>query len=144
MSISDIFSQVLLDHYHHPRRYGEIPNPDITMDGANPLCGDEIQIQVRADNNEVCDIGFTGKACAICTASTSMFCEKAVGSKFDDLNLLRDTVHNMLHGDEMSKEDRRRLGDALALEGISKLPVRVKCALLVYETWALIADKLKQ
>jgi nitrogen fixation protein NifU and related proteins len=115
MSISDIFSQVLLDHYHHPRHYGEIDNPDVVMDGANPLCGDEIQIQVKGGGDHVSEIGFTGKACAICTASTSMFCEKAVGSKYDDLDKLRDTVHDMLHGDDLTKEDRRRLGDALAL-----------------------------
>ncbi len=143
MSISDIFSTVLLDHYHHPRQHGEMEDADISMDGANPLCGDEIQLHVKAEGNEVKDISFTGTSCAICTASTSMFCEKAVGSSFEDLDKLRETVHDMLHGDDLTKEDRYRLGDALALEGVSKLPVRVKCALLVYETWALIAEKLK-
>ncbi len=143
MSISDVFSAVLLDHYRHPRQYGKLDSPDLEMDGANPLCGDEIHIQVNVDDAHLKEIAFTGKACAICTASTSMFCELAPEKSFSEIEELRELVISMLHGDELSRENRRKLGDIYALEGVSKLPVRVKCALLVWETWALIKKQLE-
>jgi len=143
MSLNEIFSTVLLDHYHHPRQHGHLEHPDHTMEGANPLCGDEIVIEVKVDQETVQDIAFSGKACAICTASTSMFCEQAVGKKFSEIETVNVIMHRMIKGEELEREDRRLLGDAYALQGVSKLPVRVKCALLVYETWNVLLKQIK-
>ncbi len=139
--MDSIFSDVLLDHYRHPRHYGTIDDPDLEMDGANPLCGDEIHLQAKIKDGKVEQAAFTGKACAICTASTSMFCEQAPGSALEELQVQKRRVNDMLQGKDLPKEDRRALKDIYALQGVSKLPVRIKCALLVWETWGLMVKE---
>ena len=144
MSIADIFSTVLLDHYRHPRRFGKMDDADIEMDGVNPLCGDEVFIQAKVDGEMIIDAAFTGKACAICMASTSMFCEQAPGRTVAELAEQRRRLFSLLEAKELSSEERHQLGEILSLEGVSKLPARVKCALLVWETWELMAEELKK
>lgn len=143
MSLEEIFDTILLDHYRHPRKQGKLDDFDFEMDGANPLCGDEIHLQVKVKQNHVHDVAFTGKSCAICTASTSMFCEQAVGSSFEDLVNQYNLVKHLLEGVQLTDEERKQLGDIIALKGVSKLPARVKCALLVWETWSLIHNAIK-
>lgn len=145
MAFEDIFDQVLLDHYRHPRNFKKIENPDYEMEGANPLCGDEIHLQVKMNGGgTISEVAFTGKACAICTASTSMFCEQASGKSSSDLDDQKKVVKHMLEGVELHAEEKHALGDMYALKGVSKLPVRVKCAMLVWETWELINKTLRQ
>ena len=68
MSIEQLYSQVLLDHSIHPRHFGEIEDADVTLEGANPLCGDEIKLFVKADSEKINHISFSGHSCAICKA----------------------------------------------------------------------------
>lgn len=142
MSLKDMFNAHLLDHYRYPRHFGKIDHPDVILDGVNAACGDEITLYVKVDDTGVEQVAFEGKACAICIASCSMFCEKALGSSFNELEDLREKVYKMLHGEELNDESRRELGDMAALEGVSKLSSRVKCATLIWETWALARKQL--
>lgn len=142
MATEDIFGDVLLDHSRFPRNAGRIENPDHSEEGANPLCGDEIVLDVKVVDGVIKQIAFKSRACAICTASTSMFCENANGLTPEQIDAMRDAFHRYLHGEELTNEERHLLGDALALEGVSKLPSRVKCAALVYETWAELRKKI--
>ncbi len=142
MSIEAIFTEIILDHYKHPRCFGKLDDADLSMDGANPLCGDEITLHVKIGSEKVEKVSFEGKACAICMASTSMFSEIAPGKSFSDLEELKATLRKMLHGEELTRDERRAIGDMYALEGVAKLPVRVKCALLVWETWELMRKEL--
>ncbi len=143
MGFETIFSDLLLDHSKHPRCYGEIDDAEVSVEGANPLCGDEIELHVKTADGIVKDISFTGRSCAICTASTSMFCESALGQPISHLDAAREAFHRLLHGEELNQAEKELLGDALALSSVSKLPARVKCADLVYETWAVMEEKLK-
>lgn len=143
MSLEAIFGELLLDHSRHPRHFGKMESPDLTIEGANPLCGDEIELQIKTDGGRVTDIAFTGRACAICIASTSMFCENAVGQPIEFLDKARELFRRLLHGEELTAEEKWTLGDALSLSGVGKLPSRVKCATLIYETWAVMERRLK-
>ncbi|MFC2150240.1 Fe-S cluster assembly sulfur transfer protein SufU [Calditrichota bacterium] len=144
MSITDMFTEVLLDHYKHPRHYGVMENADVVHESANPLCGDELTLYAKFDGNTLSDVMFEAKACAICTASTSMFSEITKGKSFEEVDSIGDIVHSMFKGDELTSEQRHTIGDILALEGVQKLPVRIKCALLVWETWQVIKKDLDQ
>jgi len=143
MSIADVFSAVLLDHYRYPRKFGKMDNPDIEMDGVNPLCGDEVFLQIKFDGDKVTDSAFTGKACAICMASTSMFCEQAPGHTLSELEEQRCRLFSLLEAKELTADERKLLGEVVSLEGVSKLPARVKCALLAWETWDLMSRQLR-
>jgi len=144
MSLETIYGELILDHSKHPRNFGKLDESDETVEGANPLCGDEIEIQVKTEGDRITGIAFTGHSCAICLASTSMFCENAEGKSFAELDELRNIFHNLLRGNELTDSERTKLGDAFALSGVGKLPARVKCATLVYETWDVLRKKLEQ
>ncbi len=109
--MDDLYRENIMDHYQNPRNFGEIENPDISFKDSNPLCGDELQIDLKIEDNKVADVKFHCKCCAICKASASMLTEMVEDQDLDGLK-------------EINKED---VMDNL---GISLGPVRIKCALL--------------
>ncbi len=109
--MEDFYREYILDHYRNPRNRGVIESPDITYADSNPLCGDEIQIDLLVKDGVVDDVKFSGRGCAISQASVSMLTEMIEGKPIDEVK-------------EITKED------VLELLGITLTPVRVKCALL--------------
>ena len=108
---SDIYRDIILDYYRHPRNFGDLPNPDVRAKDSNPLCGDIIEMQLKIGNGRVEDIRFKGKGCAISQASASMLTEVAKGKTLDEIKALGKS-------------------DVLNLLGINPGPTRIKCALL--------------
>jgi len=108
---SDIYRDIILDYYRHPRNFGDLPNPDVRAKDSNPLCGDIIEMQLKIGNGRVEDIRFKGKGCAISQASASMLTEVAKGKTLDEIKALSKS-------------------DVLNLLGINPGPTRIKCALL--------------
>ena len=110
---SDMYRQQILDHYKNPRNYGELDEKTYTHAGENPMCGDEIAIDVKLDDDEetIERIAFRGDGCAISQASASMLSQK-------------------LHG--MSVEEMREMDrdDVIDMLGVDISPMRVKCAVL--------------
>jgi len=113
MSASDIYKELILDYYRNPRNFGKLDQFDISSHDTNPLCGDEIDIQIKVgDGNKIEQIKLFGKGCAISQASASMLTELAKGK---DLTWVK----------QLAKED------ILKLLGNPDLgPSRIKCALL--------------
>ncbi len=142
MSLESIFNELLIDHSKFPRHYGHIGNSNISVEGNNVMCGDQIVLSARVVDGKIDKIAFTGKACAICTASSSMFCDNAEGQTLDHIEHARSIFQKYLRSEPISDEDKKFLGDAAALEGVSKLPSRVKCASLVYEAWNIMRKRL--
>jgi nitrogen fixation protein NifU and related proteins len=130
MSLEQLYQQVILDHYRTPRNKGEIPNPTVDIEGYNPLCGDKIHIQLLiGDDRKVKDVKFHGQGCSISQASASMMTQKIVGKTVEEALLMREEFKKMMEGKEVDQEG---LGDLVALQGVSKFPVRIKCALLAW------------
>ena len=126
--LDDLYQEVILDHYRRKRGEGSLEHPSVAVDQNNPLCGDEIHLELDIEDGVVTEIAHTGDGCSISQASISMMSEALVGKTLQDA---LDTVEHfrlVMHGSEAGDEDR--LGDAIALEGVAKYPVRVKCALL--------------
>ncbi|MBI2126174.1 MAG: SUF system NifU family Fe-S cluster assembly protein [Thaumarchaeota archaeon] len=110
-----MYAENILDHYKSPRNYGKLKNPTVTYKDSNPLCGDEVVIQVELTDNKIADIAFSGRGCAISQASTSMLTEAVKGKNIDELKKLdQDYIVSIL--------------------GISIGPTRMKCALLGLRT----------
>jgi nitrogen fixation NifU-like protein len=113
MSSADIYRELILDYYRNPRNFGKLEKFDIDARDTNPLCGDEVEIQIRVgEGAKIEDIRFVGKGCAISQASASMLTELAKGKKLDWVKqLAKEDVFKMLGNPDLG-------------------PSRVKCALL--------------
>lgn len=142
MNLESVFNELLLDHSRFPRHFGKLGDSDISVEGNNVMCGDQIVLSAKVKDGRIDEINFSGKACAVCTASSSIFCDNAGGKTLEDIDRLRAIFQKYLRGEPISDEDRAFIGDAVALEGVSKLPSRVKCASLVYEAWRVMRQKL--
>jgi nitrogen fixation protein NifU and related proteins len=85
-----LYSEVLLDHFRHPRNYGNLPAPDIAYEDFNPLCGDRIRIELRLNHTVVEDARFTGDGCAISMAAASLLTLLIVGTDITDSEAISD------------------------------------------------------
>ena len=130
--IQGLYQEMILDHYRRPRNKGELPNADASVLMKNPLCGDEITVQIRYDGDEVADIAFSGRGCSISQASASMMTQLVKGRNLEEIESLRGRFRNMVMGTENAAEDKS-LGSLRALSGVSQFPARVKCALLAWD-----------
>lgn len=106
-----IYREIILDHYQHPRNRGTLDPADYTYEDTNPLCGDEVRIDVRVDGDRVSEIKFSGRGCAVSQASASILTEMVEGKTLDEVKAIGK--------DELLDEI-----------GIPVSPARMKCALL--------------
>jgi nitrogen fixation protein NifU and related proteins len=126
--LDDLYQELILDHYRRKRGEGSLPDPSVAVDQTNPLCGDEVHLELAIEDGRLVGLAHTGQGCSISQASASMMSEALAGRSLDEALDLIEHFRLMMHGSEQGDEER--LGDAIALEGVAKYPVRVKCALL--------------
>ena len=140
MGLEELYREVILDHYRTPRNQGRIENADATAQGVNPLCGDEITIDLALANGVVTDIAVQGQGCSISQASASMMTEAVKGKTREEIADLVARFRKMMSLDDSDDPglDPERpgsvLGDIEALQGVRKYPVRIKCASLGWNT----------
>ncbi|HEX2235285.1 MAG TPA: SUF system NifU family Fe-S cluster assembly protein [Actinomycetota bacterium] len=132
MSLEELYKEVILDHYRAPRNKGRLDPHDVALERNNPLCGDEIELFLRFEGDTLEGVAFEGKGCSISLASASMMTEKVKGIPSKDAAGLAEHIKRMLAGEE--EGDAEALGDLVSLKGVVKYPVRIKCALLGWNT----------
>jgi nitrogen fixation NifU-like protein len=122
----ELYREIILDHWRNPRKRGHLDPADVTVEGNNPLCGDEVLLTMRVRDGSVEAIAFDGHGCSISRASASMMCEGVDGlSVADAADLGRRFKAMMLEGATTDA-----LGDLEALQGVARIPLRIKCAVL--------------
>ncbi|HYF12004.1 MAG TPA: SUF system NifU family Fe-S cluster assembly protein [Actinomycetota bacterium] len=131
MALDEIYKEVILDHYKSPRNKREMADAPLTCSKNNPLCGDEITVFVNAEGGKVLEVSFVGQGCSISQASASMMTESVSGKTVEEVERLATEVRTMLAGDLEPDEDV--FGELVALKGVVKYPVRVKCAVLAWD-----------
>lgn len=130
---SDLYREIILDHFKSPRNKGKIENPDISVQGANPLCGDEMELSLKFQDGKIASLGVITKGCSISVASASMMGEAVKGKTLEEAKQLAEQFkHNMLEKGDAHWEDD--LEEMECLEGVKNYPVRIKCALLSWNT----------
>ena len=129
--IGALYQELILDHYRRPRNKGTLEKADASVDVKNPLCGDEIGLQVAFDGDCVCDLKFSGRGCSISQASASMMTQLVKGKSTEEIDSIRKQFRDLMLGTP-SSEDEAQLGSLRALSGVSRFPARVKCALLAW------------
>jgi nitrogen fixation protein NifU and related proteins len=141
VSLEDLYKEVILDHYRTPRNKGRLDPHDVALERNNPLCGDEIELFLKFDGENLEGIAFDGKGCSISQASASMMTEKVKGLSVKDASELAETIKSMMAGE--ADGDPNKLGDLVSLKGVVKYPVRIKCALLGWNTLVEAIDESK-
>ncbi len=131
--VNDLYQQVILDHCRKPHNFRELPNPSCSAQGHNPLCGDQLRLCLRLENNLIQDIAFLGSGCCISKASASLLTQHVKGLPTAAIRPLFDRVHAMMTTGH-APEDLGKLG---VFAGVHKYPARVKCAILPWH--ALLA-----
>ena len=137
----ELYREMLIDHYRKPRNHGALADATHHLEGVNPVCGDAIELDVNLAGDVLAEMAFRGQGCSISQASTSMMTERLTGRTLMEARHVLNRVRGMLTAGEEPDEDD--LGDLAALQGVAKLPVRVKCAMLgwnVLEKGVLIHD----
>lgn len=135
MSLSDeLYRETILDHYHNPRNQGIMDTPTVEVEGVNPLCGDELTLFLDLADGTIKDIKIKSRGCSINTASGSMMTEVMAGLPIEKAEELVSVFKSMmLNKDELSVLPEE-MEDLEALQGVKRYPVRIKCALLPWNT----------
>ena len=128
----ELYRDIILDHYKNPRHKGELDPSDIRVNANNPLCGDEVTITARlsADGERVDALEFSGRGCSISQASASMMTEEVTGKSLGDALRTINAFKEMM----LAEGGAEGLGDLEALQGVKKYPVRIKCAVLPWNS----------
>lgn len=139
--LEDLYREIILDHYRTPRNRGELDPPAIKAEGHNPLCGDEVTVYLsisgEGDDAVIDDIKIAGQGCSISQSSASMMTQSMKGKTVAENRALvrRFKALMGIEGIEPHDgDDAIDLGDREALQGVVKFPVRIKCAVLSWNT----------
>jgi len=150
-NLEDLYKEIILDHYRSPRNRGKLTSPPaIRVEGFNPLCGDEVTVFLNVDDGVITDIKLSGHGCSISQSSSSLMSAAVKGKsldearatieKFKQLMTLHETTLD--ENGEPEKVDLRSLGEIAALQGVVKFPVRIKCAILAWNTLSQGLDEV--
>lgn len=133
MDTKELYREILNEHNINPAHKTELPDANMQLNGVNPSCGDNITLNLKVDNGVIVDGSFTGSGCAVSQASCDMMLDLVIGKTTDEARKLDDIFMEMIRG-EASEENIEKLDEAAALQDISKMPARVKCAVLGWRT----------
>ncbi|MDR1033444.1 MAG: SUF system NifU family Fe-S cluster assembly protein [Bifidobacteriaceae bacterium] len=151
--LQDLYQEVILAHADSPvgkvdKISGDFAEPNVSVQDNphmecsvsrqyNPTCGDEITLGVRMDGENVTEIVWEGQGCAISKASASIMTETFTGKTLEFTIEFYNAFHTMMYSKGAGVDDEMldELGDASVFEGVSKFPMRIKCALLCYEAF---------
>lgn len=138
-ALTALYQDLILDHYRRPRNQGVLEHPTHHAALTNPLCGDEVDLDLDVQDGVIRDARFRGRGCSISQAAASMMTQIVKAKPPGDALALAERMTAMMHGDTQAATDRA-LGDLRALAGVAQFPVRVKCALL---PWNALKDALR-
>ena len=133
MANRTFYNEILTDHNMRPMHKHDLPDANMVLEGVNPSCGDDIFLKLKVENDEIVDGSFVGSGCAISQASADIMLELIIGKKKEEALHLADLFLQMIKG-TIKEEDLEELEEAIALQDISHMSARVKCAVLGWHT----------
>lgn len=133
MDLKQMYREIVNEHNLHPTHKYDLDHPTLVLRGVNPSCGDDINLQLKIEDGKITDGSFNGSGCAISQASADMMLDLIIGKSEDEAKKLGDIFIRMIKG-EATDEEIESLDEAAALQNVSHMPARVKCAQLGWRT----------
>ncbi len=133
MSNRGFYNEILTEHNLRPEHKHPLPDADLSLDGVNPSCGDEITLKLKVQGDTIVDGAFEGDGCAISQASADIMLGMIIGRRKEEALHLGQLFFSMIRG-EATEEELEELEEASALQDISHMPARTKCAVLGWHT----------
>jgi nitrogen fixation NifU-like protein len=140
VSTEALYQEIILEHNRKPRNFREMDDANRRIEGRNPLCGDSLTLWLKLDGEAIADVSFQGQGCAISKASASLMTAAIKGKSRTDAERLFERFHKLVMG-QLPESEQGDLGSLRALGGVSKFPLRVKCASLA---WHALHSALEQ
>jgi len=134
MDLNSVYTELIMHHNNKKENKGELDDPDVSEHGHNPNCGDDITLDLKIEDDVIKNAVFHGSGCAISQASTSIMIDLIEGKSVEEALELVETFIKMIKKEIDNKEELKKLKDARALQNISNMPARVKCAVLSWHT----------
>ena len=132
--LSELYQQVILDHNKKPRNFRKLETANHSAEGYNPLCGDQLTVYLKLEDEAVKDVTFEGSGCAISKAAASMMTQAVKGKTKPEAENLFNEFHRMVTGELDEEQTPNQLGNLKIFAGVRDFPVRVKCATLSWHT----------
>ncbi|HJZ11430.1 MAG TPA: SUF system NifU family Fe-S cluster assembly protein [Acidobacteriota bacterium] len=132
--LSELYQQVILDHNKKPRNFRKLETANHSAEGYNPLCGDQLTVYLKLEDEAVKDVTFEGSGCAISKAAASMMTQAVKGKTKPEAEKLFNEFHRMVTGELDEEQTPNQLGNLKIFAGVRDFPVRVKCATLSWHT----------
>ena len=136
----NIYNEVLIDHNLHPLHLHELPCATCSNAGLNPTCGDSLTLNLAIENGIITDGSYTGVGCAVSHASTDIMLDLVIGRSVDEAKHLAELFSRMISS-EITYDELEELEEAGALQNISRMPARVRCATLGWKTLEKLLDE---
>lgn len=134
--LQELYQSIILDHNRRPKNYGALDGATASAEGRNPLCGDEVRVELKvADDDSIEDVKFTASGCAVSRASASIMTQAVKGQSRVEVDRLFTQFHELVTGKlKPDAAEARAMGEMAAFSGVSRFPVRVKCASMPWHT----------
>lgn len=143
MDIKSLYREIVNEHNLHPGHKHDLQNATIVLNGVNPSCGDDINLQLLIKDGVIEDASFNGSGCAVSQASADMMCDLVIGQTQEEALRLADIFMGMIKG-TATQEEKEELDEAASLEDVAHMPARVKCATLGWRTMREVVEKLQK
>ena len=127
--LRDLYQEILLQHNSKPRNFHKLEDANRSAKGYNPICGDQLTLYLKVEDDVITDVGFQGSGCAISRSSASMMTQSVKGRSVAEATEIFGAFHQMLT-EPGADHDYDLLGDLESMSGVSEFPTRIKCAVL--------------
>jgi nitrogen fixation NifU-like protein len=133
--LQELYQSIILDHNRRPKNYGALEGATNRAEGRNPLCGDEVAVELRLEHDAIADVRFTASGCAVSRAAASIMTQAVKGKSRAEVERLFAQFHELVTGKlRPTPQEARKMGEIAAFSGVSRFPVRVKCASMPWHT----------
>ncbi|EEP28121.1 MULTISPECIES: Fe-S cluster assembly sulfur transfer protein SufU [Shuttleworthella] len=135
------YNEILTDHNMNPIHKHALPDANMSLEGVNPSCGDDIVLSLKVEDGKILDGAYEGSGCAISQASADMMLDLIIGKSVEEAKRLSEIFLRMIKG-KVTDAEREELEEAGILQDVSHMPARVKCAVLGWHTMdQMLEDK---
>ncbi len=143
MNIEQLYRQVIMEHYKHPKNKGFIADPSYTtIHLNNPSCGDEMTVQLKVRDRKITDIKHQGTGCSICCSSASVMSQTLMNQNVEQADKIIHEFYELIKGYPFNPDILK--GDAIVYKGVSQFPARIKCATLAWKAAEMGLKKIKE